>query len=130
MRKTLTKKTIYKQIMTNIKNIKMIKDYKCIKQIHMKNKVDYKKWHGLDNSFKQEKCLMKSFQGSTLSNPFWNSVKAFIGNKGTSSNDNIIIKAKNDNTINVKGNKLVPLNTGDKICDENLLVEMFNNHYI
>ena len=48
----------------------------------MKNKVDYKKWHGLDNSFKQEKCLMKSFQGSTLSNHFWNTVKAFIGNKG------------------------------------------------
>ena len=102
----------------------------CIKEIHMKNKVDYKEWHGLDNSFKQEKSLMKSFQGSTLSNPFWNTVKAFIGNKGTSSNDNIIIKAKNDNTINVKGNKLVPLNTGDKICKENLLVEMFNNHYI
>ena len=28
MRKTLTKKTIYKQNMTDIKNIKMIKDYK------------------------------------------------------------------------------------------------------
>ena len=45
----------------------------------------------------------------------WNTVRPFISSKRTLSNDNSIIEAKNDITINVKGNKLVPIKTKNEI---------------
>ena len=44
--------------------------------------------------------------------------------------DNIIIVAKNDSDKNVKGNELVFVKIKDEMRDENVLAEMFNNHYI
>ena len=67
---------------------------------------------------------------SVSSKSFWNTVKPFISNKGTLSNDNIIIESANDVTLNVKNGDLISIKAKDEIRDEQVLVEMFNNHYI
>ena len=53
-----------------------------------------------------------------------------ISSKGTWSNDNIIIEAQNDATVTLKGGNLVSIKAKDEICDEKVLIEMLNNHYI
>ena len=58
------------------------------------------------------------------------SVKPFISNKGTLSNDSIIIESAEDITIKVKNGDLISIKAKDEIRDEQVLVEMFNNHYI
>ena len=45
------------------------------------------------------------------------------------SNDNIIIEAPNDTTLNTKGGNLVSIKAKDEILDEKILVKMFNNYY-
>ena len=45
-------------------------------------------------------------------------------------NDNIIIEAPNDTTLTIKGGNLVSTKFKNEIRDKNILVEMFNNHYI
>ena len=69
-------------------------------------------------------------EGSTSTKKFWSTVKPFVSSKGTLSNDNIIIEASNDSTVNIKGGESVHVKTKDEIRDEQVLVEMFNNHYI
>ena len=46
------------------------------------------------------------------------------------SNDNIIIEAPNDTTLTIKGGNLVSIKAKNEICDEKILVEIFNNHCI
>ena len=72
----------------------------------------------------------KPGEGSATSKSFWKTVKPFISTKGTLSNDNIIIEASSDSTINIKGGNPVSIKAKDEIRNENVLVEMFNNHYI
>ena len=68
-------------------------------------------------------------EGSVSSKSFWNTAKPFISNKGTLSNDNIIIESADDITLKVKNGDLVSIKAKDEIRDEHILVEMFN-HYI
>ena len=51
-------------------------------------------------------------------------------NKGTLSNDSIIIESAEDITIKVKNGVLISIKAKDEIRDEKILVEMLNNHYI
>ena len=69
-------------------------------------------------------------EGSVSNKSFWNTVKPFISNKGTLSNDDIIIESADDITLKVKNGDLVSIKAKDEIRDEHILVEMFNNHYI
>ena len=69
-------------------------------------------------------------EGSVSNKSFWNTFKPFISNKGTLSNDNIIIESADDITLKVKNGDLVSIKAKDEIRDEHILVEMFNNHYI
>ena len=82
-----------------------------------------------------EKSKKKYFQenaneGSVSNKSFWNTVKPFISNKGTLSNDNIIIESADDITLKVKNGDLVSIKAKDEMRDEHILVEMFNNHFI
>ena len=69
-------------------------------------------------------------EGSVSIKSFWNTVKSFIRNKGILSNDNVYIKAPNYTTLNVKWGNLVYIKPKAEICDEKILLEMFNNHYM
>ena len=69
-------------------------------------------------------------EGSVSNKSFWNTVKPFISNKGTLSNDNIIIESADDINLKVKNGDLVSINAKDETRDEHVLVQMFNNHYI
>ena len=72
-------------------------------------------------------------KNSAMSKTFWNTVRPFITNKGTTADKNIKIKAEEDQNIKFKNknkNNLVSVKTNDWIRDESVLVEMFNNHYI
>ena len=61
---------------------------------------------------------------------FWNTVRPFITNKGTISNDNITIKAEENQNIKIENKKEhISITKGEDINNENILVEMFNNHY-
>ena len=62
-------------------------------------------------------------EDSTSSKPVWNTVKPFTNTKRTLSNYDIIIEAKNDNTIN----DLASIKTKNEIRDENVLVKMFKS---
>ena len=42
---------------------------------------------------------------SSTSKKFWNAVKRFMTNKGIISNENIVIKNQNEESIKVKGNE-------------------------
>ena len=64
---------------------------------------------------------------------FWNTLRPFITNKGTISDEKIEIKTDENQNIKIKNkieNKLVSIKTKVCIKDESVLVEMFNNHYI
>ena len=68
-----------------------------------------------------------------MSKAFWNTVRPFITNKGTICDENIKIKAEENQNIKTKNKnkrRLVAIKTNDLIKDESVLVEMFNNHYI
>ena len=96
------------------------------------NNVSYK---SLDTDALLKKSKKKYFlenanEGSVSSKLFWNTVKPFISNKGTLSNDSIIIESAEDITIKVKNGDLISIKAKDEIRDEQVLVEMFNNHYI
>ena len=56
---------------------------------------------------------------------FWNTVKTFITNKGTISDENIKIKAEENQNIKFKKKKLVSIKINDCIKDKNALVEKF-----
>ena len=58
---------------------------------------------------------------------FWNTVRPFIRNKGTISDENLKIKA--DRIKNKNDSKLVSIKTNYCIKDENVLVKMFNKHF-
>ena len=122
-----------KKLSKAIMNKSRIKN-KYLKWPSRENLLDYKKIKNkCNNLLKQSK--KKYFQenaseGSASSKSFWNTVKPFISNKGTLANDNIIIEAPSDSTINVKGGASVFIKAKDEIRDEKVLVEMFNNHYI
>ena len=67
------------------------------------------------------------------SKTFWNTVRPFITNKGTISDENIKIKAEENQNIKIKNkykNKLVSSKTNDFIKDESVLVHLFDNNYI
>ena len=64
---------------------------------------------------------------------FWNTVRHFITNKGTISDENIKVKAQENQTMKINNknkNKLVSIKTNDCTKDETVLIEMFNNHYM
>ena len=72
----------------------------------------------------------KNFATSKI---FWNTIRPFITNKGTISDDNIKIKPEKNQdtkTENKDKSKLVSIKLNDLIKDESVLVEMFNNHYV
>ena len=109
----------------------------------LKNK--YQKWPSRENSlaFKKikNKCnnLIKRTYFENLSKndnfatskTFWNTVRPFITNKGTVSNENITIKAEEKQKVKIKNkNEHISIKKDEYINDENILVEMFNNHYI
>lgn len=72
-----------------------------------------------------------SHENSAQSKPFWNAVKPFMTNKGVISNESIVIKAKDTENVKVKNSqKEVQVKANELIKDENVLVEMFNKHYI
>ena len=63
-----------------------------------------------------------------MSKTFWSTVRPFITNNGTISDEKIMIIAEENQNIKIKiknTNKLVWIKTNDCV-----LVEMFNNHYI
>jgi len=52
-------------------------------------------------------------------------------NKGAISNENIVIKNQKDESIKVKGNENeILIEANELIKDDNILVELFNKHYI
>ena len=71
-----------------------------------------------------KRCFQENTEeDSTSSKPVWNTVKPFTNGKRTLSNYDIIIEAKNDNTIN----NLASIKTKNEIRDENVLVKMFKS---
>ena len=95
------------------------------------NFLAYKKIKNKCNNLlkKSKKKYFQENANEGLSNKsFWNTVKPFISNKGTLSNDNIIIESADDITLKVKNGDLVSIKAKDEIRDEHIL--MFNNHYI
>ena len=63
-----------------------------------------------------------------MSKTFWSTVRPFITNNGTISDEKIMIIAEENQNIKIKiknTNKLVWIKINDCV-----LVEMFNNHYI
>ena len=88
------------------------------------------KCNNLLKKSKKKYFLENANEGSVSSKSFWNTVKPFISNKGTLSNDSIIIESAEDITIKVKNGDLTSIKAKDEIRDEQVLVEMFNNHYI
>ena len=75
---------------------------------------------------KKKYFLENANEGSVSSKFFWNTVKPFISNKGTLSNDSIIIESAEDIFIIVKNGDLVSIKAKDEIRDEQVLVEIFN----
>ena len=62
---------------------------------------------------------------------FWNTVKPFMTNKGILTDDKIVIESEYSVKVRSKGKKIVlGIKAGDVINDEEILLEMFNNHYI
>ena len=56
---------------------------------------------------------------------FWNTVRPFI----TKSNENITIKAEEKQKVKIKNkNEHISIKKDQYINDENIFVEMFNNH--
>ena len=79
----------------------------------------------------KKKCFLENAnEGSVSSKLFWNTVKPFISNKEALSNDSIIIESAEDITIKVKNGDLISIKAKDEIRDEQVVVEMSNNHYI
>ena len=103
---------------------------KYLKWPSRENYLAYKKiknkCNNLVNKMKKRYFQENASKGSASSKSFWNKVKSFISSRGTLSNDNIIIEAPTDTTLTIKGGNLVSI----KAKDGNILVKMFNNHYI
>ena len=86
------------------------------------------KCNNLLKKSKKKYFLENANEGSVSSKLFWNTVKPFISDKGTLSNDSIIIESAEDITIKVKNGDLISIKAKDEIRGEK--VEMFTNHYI
>ena len=62
---------------------------------------------------------------------FWNTVKASMTNEGILTDDKIVIERENDVKIKLKGKiNMLDIKAENVINDEEILVEMFNNHDI
>ena len=128
MKKELSKDFMNKSILRNM----------YLKWPSRENFLAYKKKKDKCNTLrkKTKKSYFKYFYKNkdfATSKTFWNTVWPFITNKGTISNENIKIKAgenQNNKIKNKNENKLVYVKTNDCTKDEKVLVEMFNNHYI
>ena len=124
---------INKVISKNIMNKSRIKN-KYLKWPSRENYLAYKRIKNKCNNLlkKSKKIYFQKHagEGSATGKQFWNTVKPFISSKGTLSDDNIIIEAQEDSTVNIKGGYQISLQAKDEIRDEKILVEMFNNHYI
>ena len=122
-----------KVISKNIMNKSRIKN-KYLKWPSRENYLAYKRIKNKCNNLlkKSKKIYFQKHagEGSATGKQFWNTVKPFISSKGTLSDDNIIIEAQEDSTVNIKGGYQISLQAKDEIRDEKILVEMFNNHYI
>ena len=106
---------------------------KYLQWLSRENFLAYKKIKNKCNNLlkKSKKYFQENAnEGSVSNKSFWNTVEPFISNKGTLSNDNIIIESADDITLKVKNGDLVSIKAKDEIRDEHILVEMFNNHYI
>ena len=73
---------------------------------------------------RQFEYIVKNENFATIKT-IWNAVKIFITNKGTISDENIKIKAEENQNIKFKKRKLVPIKLNDCIKDKNALVEKF-----
>ena len=70
-------------------------------------------------------------KGFMSNKSFWDTVKPFMTNKGIIANDQIKIENEETTKIKMPGtNKEITLNINEQINDENILVELFNSHYI
>ena len=122
-----------KVISKNIMNKSRIKN-KYLKWPSRENYLAYKRIKNKCNNLlkKSKKIYFQKHagEGSAIGKQFWNTFKPFISSKGTLSDDNIIIEAQEDSTVNIKGGYQISLQAKDEIRDEKILVEMFNNHYI
>ena len=68
---------------------------------------------------------MKNF---ATSKAMWNTVRPFITNKGIIANENVKIKAAENQNIKIKKkSKLLSITTNDCVKGEGVLDEMFNN---
>ena len=108
---------------------------KYLKWPSRENFLDCKKIKNKCNSL-VKKAKKQYFQkagnvNSANSKSFWNAVKPFMTNKGTFSNDNIIIKTNREEKLKLKDSDSEVLIEADKVVkDEKILVELFNKHYI
>ena len=124
MNEELSKVIMNKYTITN-KYLKWLSKENYLAYEKMKNKCN-----NLVKKSKKRYFQENSSEDSALSKSFWDTVQLFISSKGTLSNDNIIIDALNVTTLTIKGGNIVSIKAKDEICDEKILVEMFNHHYI
>ena len=108
---------------------------KYLKWLSSANFVTYKKGKNKFNSLVR-KSKKEYFQNlgnasSSYTKSFWNAVKPFVQNKDPASNENIIIKAQNEEIIKAKDSKNeLHIDANKLIKDDKILVELFYNHYI
>ena len=95
-----------KVISKSIMNKSRIKN-KYLKWPSRENYLAYKriknKCNNLLKKSKKIYFLKHAGEGSATGKQFWNTVKPFISSKGILSDDNIIIEAQEDSTVNIKG---------------------------
>ena len=108
---------------------------KYLKWLSSANFVTYKKGKNKFNSLvrksKKEYFQNLSNASSSYTKSFWNAVKPFVQNKDPVSNENIIIKAQNEEIIKAKDSKNeLHIDANKLIKDDKILVELFYNHYI
>ena len=106
-----------------------------INKSRLRNK--YLKWPSRENFPRKTKKRYFEYvaknENFAMSKILWNTIRPFITNNGRISDENIKIKAEENQNIKTKNkikSKLVSVRTNDFIKDENVLVEMFSNRYI
>ena len=106
-----------------------------INKSRLRNK--YLKWPSRENFPRKTKKRYFEYvaknKNFAMSKILWNTIRHFVTNNGRISDENIKIKAEENQNIKTKNkikSKLVFVRTNDFIKDESVLVEMFSNRYI
>ena len=106
-----------------------------LKYLYKENSLAYKNIKNkCNNMLKQsKKKYVKDIynKGAAASMSFQNTVKPFITHKGIQTDENITSEVNKNEKTDVKVlNQKVNIRTKDLIKDEEILVDMFNKHYI